>query len=35
MGTLGAIYELLASGAVDEPTFEQMMKDAIATIPTL
>ena len=35
MGPLGAIYELLASGAVDEPTFEQMMKDAIATIPTL
>ena len=35
MGTLGAIYELLASGNVDEPTFEQMMKDAIATIPTL
>lgn len=35
MGTLGAIYELLASGTVDEPTFEQMMKDAIATIPTL
>ena len=35
MGTLGAIYELLASGAIDEPTFEQMMKDAIATIPTL
>ena len=35
MGTLGAIYELLASGAVDEPTFEQMMKDAIATIPSL
>ena len=35
MGTLGAIYELLAAGAVDEPTFEQMMKDAIATIPTL
>ncbi len=35
MGTLGAIYELLASSAVDEPTFEQMMKDAIATIPTL
>ena len=35
MGTLGAIYELLASGAIDEPTFEQMMKDAIATIPSL
>ena len=35
MGTLGAIYELLAAGAIDEPTFEQMMKDAIATIPTL
>ena len=35
MGTLGSIYELLASGAIDEPTFEQMMKDAIATIPTL
>ena len=35
MGTLGAIYELLASGAVDESTFEQMMKDAIATIPSL
>lgn len=35
MGTLGPIYEMLASGAIDEPTFEQMMKDAIATIPTL
>ena len=32
MGTLGAIYELLASGAIDEPTFEQMMKEAIAGI---
>ena len=35
MGTLGAIYELLASGAIDEAAFEQMMKDAIATIPSL
>ena len=35
MGELGKIYELLASGQIDEPTFEQMMKDAIATIPTL
>ena len=35
MGNLGAIYELLASGAIDEASFEQMMKDAIATIPTL
>ncbi len=35
MGTLGQIYELLASGQIDEPTFEQLMKDAIAAIPTL
>ena len=35
MGTLGAIYELLASGAIDEAAFEQMMIEAIATIPTL
>ena len=32
MGTLGPIYELLASGAVDVDTFETMMKDAIAGI---
>ena len=32
MGTLGAIYELLASGAIDVDTFETMMIDAIATI---
>ena len=31
MGTLGAIYELLASGAIDVDTFEAMMIDAIAT----
>ncbi len=35
MGTLGQIYELLASKTIDVDTFEQMMKDAIATIPTL
>lgn len=35
MGTLGPIYEMLANGTIDEPTFEQMMKDAIATIPSL
>ena len=35
MGTLGPIYEMLASGAIDVDTFEQMMKDAIATIPSL
>ena len=35
MGTLGPIYELLASGQIDEATFEQLMKDAIATIPSL
>lgn len=35
MNTLGPIYELLASGAIDEATFEQMMIEAIATIPTL
>ncbi len=34
MGELGKIYELLASGQIDEPTFEQMMKDKIAEIPT-
>ena len=33
MGTLGTIYELLASGAVDLETFESMMIEAIATIP--
>ena len=32
MGTLGAIYELLASGAIDVDTFETMMIDAIASI---
>ena len=32
MGTLGPIYELLASGAIDVDTFETMMKDAIAGI---
>ncbi len=32
MGTLGQIYELLASGAIDVDTFETMMKDAIAGI---
>lgn len=31
MQTLGPIYELLASGAVDVDTFEAMMIDAIAT----
>lgn len=35
MGTLGSIYELLAAGAVDLATFEQLMIEAIATIPTL
>ncbi len=35
MNTLGPIYELLASGAIDAETFEQMMIEAIATIPTL
>ena len=32
MGTLGQIYELLASQAIDVDTFEIMMKDAIAGI---
>ena len=32
MGTLGPIYELLASGAIDVDGFETMMKDAIAGI---
>ena len=32
MGTLGQIYELFASGAIDVYTFETMMKDAIAGI---
>ena len=32
MGTLGALYELLAAGTIDEPTFETMMTDAIASI---
>ena len=32
MGTLGAIYELLASGAIDVDTFEAMMIEAIAGI---
>ncbi len=32
MGTLGGIYELLASGAIDVDTFETMMKEAIAGI---
>ena len=35
MGTLGPIYELLANGTIDVDTFEQMMIEAIATIPTL
>ena len=35
MGTLGQIYELLAAGAIDEATFEQMMKAAIAEIPNM
>ncbi|MDR0928919.1 MAG: extracellular solute-binding protein [Oscillospiraceae bacterium] len=35
MGTLGTIYELLANKTIDVATFEQMMKDAIATIPSL
>ncbi len=34
MGTLGPIYELLAQG-ISVEDFEQMMKDAIATIPSL
>jgi raffinose/stachyose/melibiose transport system substrate-binding protein len=32
MGTLGPIYELLASGAIDVDTFEAMMIEAIAGI---
>ena len=32
MGTLGQIYELFASGAIDVDGFEAMMKDAIAGI---
>ena len=32
MGTLGAIYELFASGAIDVDAFEAMMIDAIAGI---
>ena len=32
MGTLGQIYELFASGAIDEAGFEAMMIDAIAGI---
>ena len=32
MGTLGQIYELLASGAIDVDTFEAMMIEAIAGI---
>ena len=32
MGTLGQLYELLASKAIDVDTFEIMMKDAIAGI---
>ena len=35
MGTLGNIYEALAAGLYDEAEFEQEMKAAIATIPTL
>ena len=31
MGTLGAIYELFAAGAIDVDAFEAMMIDAIAT----
>ena len=33
MGTLGGIYELLASGVIDVDTFEQMVIAAIAEIP--
>jgi raffinose/stachyose/melibiose transport system substrate-binding protein len=33
MGTLGSIYDLFASGAIDLATFEAMMIDAISTIP--
>lgn len=33
MGTLGSIYDLFASGAIDVDTFETMMTEAIATIP--
>ncbi|MBQ6721096.1 MAG: carbohydrate ABC transporter substrate-binding protein, partial [Clostridia bacterium] len=32
MGTLGAIYELFASGAIDVDAFEAMMIEAIAGI---
>ena len=32
MGTLGAIYELFASGAIDVDGFEAMMIEAIAGI---
>ncbi len=35
MNTLGPIYELYANGTADQATFIQMMKDAIATIPSL
>lgn len=35
MGTLGSIYDLFASGAIDLTAFETMMIEAIATIPTL
>ena len=35
MGTLGSLYELFAAGTIDVDTFEAMMKEAIATIPTL
>ncbi len=35
MGTLGSIYDLFASEQIDLATFETMVKDAIATLPTL
>lgn len=35
MGTLGSLYELLANGTIDVDTFEAMMIETIATIPTL
>ena len=35
MNTLGSIYELLASGALDQAQFIDMMKAAIATVPSL
>jgi len=35
MNTLGPVYELLASGALDQAQFVDMMKAAIATVPSL